>query len=158
MFFLADEDGNPIVDPDSGAPIIFELPQLQETDEDFVNTQLRGAISVTGRRTNLTVSGNVANRKYEVSGGDEDSFGLALRMSRKLGKGVSASLNTSYDHAEGTSGGDSDTYDVGFGLSRSFTARTSVSLDVLHRQRDASSASGDYTENRIGVSIRSSFL
>jgi uncharacterized protein (PEP-CTERM system associated) len=158
FFFLADQTGVPIIDPNTGNPIIVNLPQLQETDEDYVNTQLRAAVSVVGRRTSVTLTGDIANRKYEVSNADEDSYGLSVRVSRQLGGALSASLSGSLDHAEGTVNGSSDTYDIGFQLSRKLGRRTSAAIDLLHRERDATNDNDSYTENRIGFSITSSFL
>jgi uncharacterized protein (PEP-CTERM system associated) len=158
FFFLVDQNGVPIVDPNTGNLVFLNLPQLEETDEDFVNTQLRGAISVTGRRTSVSVTGRVANREYEVSDDDEDSYGVGISVSRRLGGGYTASLTGNIDQADGTVDGSSDTYDVGLRLSKQLGRKTSASLDLLHRERDASDNDDSYTENRIGVSITSSFL
>ena len=51
----------------------------------------------------------------------------------------------------------SDSYDVSLSLSRQLSERTSAAINVLHREQDATSNDG-YTENRIGVSVSSSFL
>jgi len=158
FFLLVDQNGNPIVDPISGQPIFVNIPQLEETDEDFLNTQLRGAISVTGLRTNVSLTGSVANRKFEVSGDEEDVYRVGLSASRRLGQGISATLFGNADRAEGTTNGDSDSYDVGLRLSKSLSTRTSVSLDLLHRKREGDVAADDFEENRIGLTLSTSFL
>lgn len=158
FFFLVDSTtGNPIIDPNTGDPILVNIPELEQIDEDFLNTQLRGAVTVTGRRTTATLTANVAQRDYEVTDQDEDSYGFSLRLSRQLGGGYSGSLGGRYSHTDGASDGDSDSYDVRMSLSKQLSPRTQASLNLLHREQDES-AGDDYTENRISVSLSSSFL
>ncbi len=156
FFFLVDADGNPVTDPLTGDPLVVNIPQLQQVDEDFINTQLQVAISATGRRTTVTATATAAQRDYEVSGDEEESYGFALSANRRLGGDYSASAGASVRRAEDNTGGDTDTYDLRFSLSRQITRRTSASLDFLHRNQD--SVTNDYTENRIGLSLTTSFL
>ena len=157
-FYLVDSNGQVVVDPDTGDPIIANIPELQQTDEDYVTTRLRGIVTVTGVRTNVTLTGTVENRDYEVSPISEDSYDVSLDISRRLGPNFRARLGGDIYHSERNNGYDSDTYDLRFSLTRQFSARTSVSLDLLHRDRNTSSEGGDYTENRVGISLISSFL
>ena len=134
------------------------VSNLEETDENFVNTQLRIAVAVTGRRTTVTFTGDVSNREFEISDRDEDSYTLGVNASRQLGAGYSASLTASYDQADGTASGDSDSYDLGLSLSKQLSPRTTASVEVFHRERNASASGDDFSENRIAVSLSSSFL
>lgn len=131
---------------------------IDETDENFVNTRLRVAVALTGRRTTVTLTGDVSNREFEVSDIDEDSYSLGANVSRQLGGGYSASLAANYDQADDTARGDSDSYDLSFSLSKQLSSSTSASVEVFHRERNASVAGDDYSENRITVSLTSSFL
>ena len=131
---------------------------VDETDENFVNTRLRVAVALTGRRTTVTFTGDVSNREFEVSDIDEDSYGLGLNVSRQLGGGYSASLAANYDQADDTSSGDSNTYDLSLSLSKQLSPNTSASVEVLHRERSASNSDDDFSENRIAVSLSTSFL
>jgi hypothetical protein len=157
FFFLADREGNLIVDPTTGNPLIVNIPQLEQTDEDFINNQLRASVAVSGRRTTVTVTGRLSKREYEVSGADESSLDLTVSASRRLGANVNAGAAVDYTRADRTNTGDSETYGIRLSLSRRLTARTRAAIDVLHRQQDVTSGDG-YTENRIGVSLTSSFL
>lgn len=159
FFFLVDPNtGNPFLDPLTGNPILVNIPELEQTDEDFLNTRIRGAVTVTGRRTSATVTATASNRDFEVSNVDEDSVGLTFQLTRQLGNGFNVSLRSSLTRADGTSSGDSDTQDVQLTLSKQLTPRTSASLNVRRLERDGSAANSDYTENRIGISLSSSFL
>jgi uncharacterized protein (PEP-CTERM system associated) len=158
FFFLVDEDGNVVTDPVTGAPIIANIPQLNETDEDYINSQLRGILTVTGRRTTASVTGSIAKRDYEVSGNGEDSYDLSARLTRQLGSGYSGSLGASLRHTERDSGADSDSYDVSFSLSKTFSRRTSASLTYSYRDDNDDESIGDYTERRLGLTLRANLL
>ncbi|MCB1726502.1 MAG: outer membrane beta-barrel protein, partial [Gammaproteobacteria bacterium] len=132
--------------------------QLQQGDEDYLNSQLTGAMTVTGRRTNVTLSGSVYQRTYEVSGNKEDGYDLSLNFTRQLGSNFSASAGGSWSQEKASFLGDSDYYDVRFALTRSLSKRTSASLNISHHERDSNAANNSYTENRIGISLTSSFL
>lgn len=157
FFILTDANGNILIDPSTNLPIIVNIPDVEQIDEDFISTQLRAALRVTGRRTTATLTGTVSNREYELSSTDEDTFGLSLGLSRQLGADVNATLGTSYTHAERSGGSDSDVYDVRLSLGRRLSPRTRASIDLLHSERSSSTAD-DYTENRIGISLSTSFL
>ena len=88
FFFLVDQNGHQLSDPNTNQPIVVNIPNLEETDEDFLNTQVRGAISVIGRRTSASLSGTVSNRQFEDSNDEEDSYDVSLNVSRQLGRTV----------------------------------------------------------------------
>ena len=154
------EPGDPpfFIDPDTNQPFTVPVFALQQIDEDYVNTQIRGALAVSGRRTTATVTASLANRKYEVTAADEDSYGLSFAVSRQLGAGFSGTVRSSLLSTDVNGGTNTDTYDVQFSLSKQISPRTSASVDLLHRNQDSSTAGGDYTENRLGVSVSTSFL
>jgi uncharacterized protein (PEP-CTERM system associated) len=157
FFFLADSNGNPVVDQ-NGNPIVANIPQLQNTNEDFINTQFRGAMTITGRRTNVTITGNVSNRDYEVSREDEDSYSLTVSARRDLGSSYNATLTGRTEHVERSGSDDTDTYDVRFSLSKNLSPRTSTALELGYRDYNAESSILDYTEKRIGVSFTTTWL
>lgn len=158
FLFDLDADGNVILDPVTGLPNVVYVPQAQQTDEDYVSEQIRGVVSIRGRRTTASLTASFTNRDYEVSDSDEDAYSLSLAVTRQLGGRISASLRSSLSSTDSGAGNDSDTYDVQFTLSKQLSRRTSVNLDLLRRERDASTINSDYTENRIGVSLSSSFF
>ncbi len=156
--FLVDDDGFIVTDPNTGDPIEAVFPDLQETDEDFINTRIRGILRLTGRRTTVAVTGEVSNRDYEVSQTDEDAYKLSVDASRLIGSDFFATAGGDFENTERQDGVDSTTYTIRFSLSRQIARKTSVALNLLHRDRNSSFSSADYTENRIGVSVTSSFL
>jgi len=158
FFFLVDDSGDILTDPDTGAPIIVNIPRLNETDEDYISNRVRGILTVTGRRTTASITASIEQRSYEVSGDGEDSYDLGATISRRLGAGYTASVRASLDQTERDAGGESESYDLSLSLSKTFSRRTSASLDILHRDQDSSDPDGDYTENRIGLTLRANLL
>jgi len=152
LFFLVDGSGNPVLDQD-GNPIIANIPQLQDTNEDFINTQLRGAMTITGRRTSVTITGNIANRDYEVSPRDEDSYDLTVGVRRDLGSSFNAGLTGRMRHVDSSSAGKTDNYEVRFSLSKNLSSRTSTAINLGYRDYDTDRPDGSYTETRIGISL-----
>ena len=157
FFFLADENGNIIVDPDTGDPVIVNIPDLRDINEDFISTRVSGIVTVTGRRTNVSVTGYLSKREYEVSQANEDTYGMTAHVSRRLGGDYSASVSGGYTHSVNDNDAKSDSFDVRFSLSKRLSPRTSASLSVSHQEDDFSD-SGTETENRIGLSLTTSFL
>ena len=157
FFFLQDSNGNIITDPFTGAPIVANIPQLEDIDEDFLESRLQGIVAVTGRRTDVTFTATVSERDYEVSDLDEDSVGVSMRVTRQLGSGYRASLFSSLTEANDTTDGDSENMDVRFSLSKQFSKRTSASVDMLYRDEQRDNRD-DYTEKRIGLTLRANLL
>lgn len=152
FFFLEDSDGNPVLDQ-NGNPITTGAPNLRGTDEDFINTQFRGAMTITGRRTNVTIAGRISNRDYEVSGDDEDSYGLTVSARRDLGSSFNATLTGRTDHNDSN-----DTHEVRFSLSKNLSQRTSMAFNLGYRDYNADGSGDSYTEKRIGISFTTTYL
>lgn len=154
--YLFDEDGFIVLDPVTGDPIVASIPQVDSTDEDFVNTRLRGILNLIGQRTSAVVTGEVSNREYEESSITEDSYILSLDASRRLGSKYTATLGAGFDHTTyDDDTPDSDIYSFRVSLGRRLARRTNVSLYLLHRGR---TSGDDYNENRIGIILTSNFL
>jgi len=158
FFYLVDDSGGIITDPNTGAPIIANIPYLDETDEDYLEDRLRGIVTITGRRTTANISGTVSQRSYEISGDDEDSLDLSANLSRRLGAGYTASVNGVVRYTDRKQGSDSDSYDVSLSLSKTFSRRTSASVDLLYRDYNDDDPGEDYTERRIGLTLRANLL
>jgi uncharacterized protein (PEP-CTERM system associated) len=156
--FLLDDDGFIVTDPNTGDPISAEIPDFEDTNEDFINTRIRGILRLTGRRTTVTLTGEVSNRDYEVSSIDEDALRVSLAASRQIGSEFIGTAVGDFDRRKRQDGVDSDIYTIGFTLSRQIARKTSVSLNLMHRDRSSSVPSAEYTENRIGVALTTSLF
>jgi len=152
-------DGEPVLDPVTNEPLVIaQIQELNPIDEDFIRHSLNAAWVLKGRRNTLTISGNVFQRDYEVTANEETGYRLSAGISHQFAANLSGSLSTGFssDH-KSTASADSNTIDLGFSLSRRFSSKTSVSADYSFRQHD-SDANNGYTENRLSLSLNTSFL
>jgi len=158
LFFLADPNGNPILDPATGQPIIVNVPSVVDTDEDFITTRMRGIVTVTGRRTNVTVTGSVSNRDYEETPRDEDTYDLTASLTRDLGSNYNASLSGSARRVESNSNSDNDTFDARFSLTKALSPRSTTALTLGYRDYNDDAPGESYTEKRIAISFTTTYL
>ena len=158
FFFLADDAGNPVLDPSTGQPVVVNVPTIQATDEDFINERLRVGILVNGQRTTINLRARVEQRTYEVSGNESDAYYLSFNVSRELGSRYRASVGGDYDFEKDSVFGDSDYYRLRASLSKSIGRETRVSIDYSYGERDADDSNRSYEENRLGLSLYTSFL
>jgi uncharacterized protein (PEP-CTERM system associated) len=158
FFFLTDENGDVLTDPITGQPIILNIPNIDETDEDFINTRLRGAIAFAGRRTSMSMTLDLENREFEVSRDEEDTYSVSVNASRRLAGNITASVNGRYETVNDTDDGDTDIYLVRLSLNREINRNTTISLDASYQDRDAADNDDDFTETRVGITLSTSFL
>lgn len=158
FFFVADSEGNPVLDPLTGNPVVVEGQALEQVDEDFITERLRGAILVSGRRTSFNLRGAMSRRNYEVSDSDEDSYDLGFDVNRLMGNKFRASISGNYQLQKNTAFGDSDYYDLRVSLNRSIGRNSGAGVNLSHHERDAEDQGRSYTENRVGISLFTSFL
>ena len=158
FFFLVDPNGNLLLDPITGQPIVVNIPNIEQTDEDFLRTRIRAGILISGRRTSISLSADTENRKFEVSGDDEDTYGLSASVSRRLASDLSASLNGRYEQSENSANEDSDFYRVGLFVNKTLTSRSSLRFELSYRERDSDRPNDDYDEIRAGITLATSFF
>ena len=158
FFFLVDENGDVLIDPITGQPIIINIPNLEETDEDFISTRLRGGVSLSGRRTNVSLTADVENREFEVSGDEADTYRVSVNASRRIAGNITASMNGQYETVDDFDGGDTDSYLVRLSLSKELSSRTTISLDASYQDRDAADNDDDFNETRVGITLSTSFF
>lgn len=152
---VLDADGNPIVDPNTGNPLLVIVPTLVPTSENFINTQIGGSVTVQGRRT--TVVGRISyyDRAYDVSGRSENGASLRLSANRRLSEKTNA--NVSFGASNFSSSNSDKTYDVRLGINRSLGQYSNVGANLSHRLYDTSGSRG-YTEQQLSVFFSTQFL
>lgn len=157
FLFLRDPDGNIVVDPVTGDPVQVNVGEVVTFEEDYINTEVRAVMVLTGRLTRVQLSGLVANRDYEFTEEEEDEIDLSLRVSRKLANGmfvdVFGNVNT-IDYAEF---GEREARSIGLALRRSLSPRTSLRVGYRYREGEGDDAGFDYTEHRVGLSVITQF-
>lgn len=153
-----DEDGNLNSDEigGNGGANIASLT----SDEVFIRRRFQGGVSITGARTETTLSPFYEKRDYEETGDEETVFGVEADIVHNLTPKLSVTLSGGWDRSEFRDGiREDDEWDIGVGVSRRFGRQLTGLLSVRHAERDSNGAnnSGDYEENRISATLQMVF-
>jgi uncharacterized protein (PEP-CTERM system associated) len=145
----------PFPNPVTGEPEpeLFLVPEL--IDEDFLAESFRLGANLSGRRHSIGLQATWTKRDYEISGNDEDSFGLTANLSRRLSPLSSGTARFSREQTKPETGVDRSTYLVGLSFSRRLGRFSSFNFDVSHRRQDG--IDGDsFEENRVSAGFTTS--
>lgn len=157
FLLLRDTNGNIIVDPVTGDPVRVNVAEVQTFEEDYISTEARAVMVITGRLTRVQLSALVANRDYEFTDDEEDEIEFALRVSRRLASGMFVDVFGNLSHLDQQGFGASETRDIGIALRRPLSARTSLQLGVRYREGEGDNADDDYKEHRVSASVITRF-
>lgn len=152
-----DAEGNPVLDPITGLPLLEDTILLVPTDENFIRTALGTTVTLSGRRTTLTGRAAYNHREFDVTGRTEETITLRLNASRSLAANFSATAGIGYSDLTSSSSTDDSTYDASLGLSRTLGPRSSLSANLSHRIHDRANGTG-FTEQRFTLTFSTSFL
>ena len=158
-FELVDSFGNTIVDPITGQPILVEQDSPDLNDETYVLSRFELGYDVNiGRRDSLSFSAHHTNRDYQVSRRSETNWGINAHWSHILAANLRSNLRIAWDTFDGdTDADDSIDWSLGSALTYNLTSKTSLTLDLQHRVNDASTAASGYTENRVTMTLGTSW-
>ncbi len=167
-FVLTDPNGLPILDPQTGRPILVTQLDPTLTDEVYVLSSFRTGIDWSGLRTRVGLDINWNERQYQVSGNDQTDWGIGLRASRDLSPQTTATARfdwTSYENQDSTgtsvSGGTDERWTAALVLSQNVGRQSSVSGVVEHRENPfgtgTASTGNSGPENRISLIFNHTF-
>ncbi len=167
-FVLTDPNGLPILDPQTGRPILVTQLDPRLTDEVYVLSSFRTGIDWSGVRTRIGVDLNWNERQYELSGNDQTDWGVGVRASRDLSPETTATARfdwTSYENQDvtgvSTTGGADERWTAALVLSQNVGRQSSVSGVVEHRENPFGTGTGSSgnsgPENRISLIFNHTF-
>jgi uncharacterized protein (PEP-CTERM system associated) len=167
-FVLTDPNGLPILDPQTGRPILVTQLDPTLTDEVYVLSSFRTGIDWSGLRTRVGVDINWNERQYELSGNDQTDWGVGLRASRDLSPETTATARfdwTSYENLDSagtsTTDGADERWTAALVLSQNVGRQSSVSGVIEHRDNPFGTGGGSSgnsdAENRISLIFNHTF-
>ncbi|MCP3868088.1 MAG: TIGR03016 family PEP-CTERM system-associated outer membrane protein [Gammaproteobacteria bacterium] len=156
-FQRVDAFGNPISYP-SGEEVLIDPDTPALTTEDYVRRQLNVGYVLQNKRGSAGLSGYYTVREYFDEREDIDTYGLTGSVSHALGNRIRSSTSLSWRRweLENEDGRDTE-WLLNLGLTRPLSRRTNVSLNYLYRDRSSDDPINKYTENRISLSLSSSW-
>jgi uncharacterized protein (PEP-CTERM system associated) len=172
-FVLTGPNGLPVVDPATGLPVFVTRLDPTLTNESYVLSSFFTGVNWTGNRTTVGLDANWNQREYQVSGGDQQDWGIGARVSRTLSADTTASARlgwTSSDDSDGlasSAGSDGrdtfDSWDASVLLTRRLSERSSVSAiyryisDIGGTGFDTEGNAGEGDENRFTLVFNHTF-
>lgn len=145
--------GNP-VNPFSGSPGAVNAAQNVDAfnyDGAYVDKRFKAAYLLQGKRTSFGLDASYSDKTYGDGTPGLLEWILGLRLSRQLGRQLSADARTSWERTETDDGFRADTWDLGFGVTRQLGPSTHLRFSYTHAQRDSNRPNDDYTENRFAL-------
>jgi hypothetical protein len=138
----------------AGAPVTPDTLSGRQTSDAFTHRYASASWGVSGRRTQLDLTGSWNDEEYDFGSLLDQSltaFGLSVR--RDLTAALSAEIYAQYGKGEFKALGDYDETRSGFSLRWQFARTLSLAITYDHNQRDSETAAGQYTENRFWLTF-----
>lgn len=148
-----DTNGNLVINPITGLPLLDNLILLEPRSENSIATTLGTTLTYTGKRSTLSGRVSLTKREYELNLDEEKLRSATLSATRNLSANISARASLGFNELNDNE----RTYDVSFGLNRKLDARSAVSLNLTHRINEVDGGNG-YSEQRITLGFSTSFL
>lgn len=148
------------IEPGVDCEPIAEIPIFtgRVVNEFFIDTRTTAAITFTGRRSTLTLSGFQRERDFEVSEREEDEVGGGLSATWRLGPRSSVNFVSSYSRNTITvPDREDDLYNAALTFNRRFGESLSTFARVRHQARDSDDPTAEYRENAIIIGLTQSF-
>jgi uncharacterized protein (PEP-CTERM system associated) len=139
----------------NGVP--FPLSQNSSTinNSTFVNDQLTINYSLKGRRTTLSLNGNISEQTYQDSSREVSLLGLGVSVNRQLSGKISGDLGLNWNESEetGTASTQSDTWRLSAGVNQELGPKTNLRLDYSFTDRSSNQSGQSYEENRLSLTL-----
>lgn len=158
FFELVDSQGNIIVDPNTGLPIVLVRNVFSLTDEDFLRKRGQVAVTMNTGKSDIVLSAFDERRTYQLSNNSEDVLGTTAswtwrpisRMHTLLGGGLQRRNPVGTDKHDDLWHGD-------LALVHTVSKNANVSLKYSHLQSNAIVVNNDYDENRVTLQLNMRF-
>lgn len=149
FFVVFDANGNLIIDPRTGLPLVLVSNVFALTNEEFIRKRTQGTVTWNSGKTDWLLGVFNERREYQLSNRSEDVVGVDTAWTWRFKPRTSSTLAAGWQrrNPSNTSSPD-DLWHVSLGLSRAISTRTTSSLELRHTQRDFAAGSG-YDENRL---------
>lgn len=157
FFVVVDPNGNLIVDPRTGLPLVLVNNVFALTNEEFIRKRAQGSVNWNSGKSNLLVGVFNERREYQLSDRSEDVVGVDTAWTWRFKPRTSSLLGASWQRRNPpNTGAADDLWRVSLGLNRAVSTRTTTSIELRHTQRDVAGGPG-YDENRLMARLNMRF-
>lgn len=159
FFLLVGADGNLVVDPATGQPVVFVRNVFGLTDQEFVRKRFQGSVNWRSGKSDFALSAFNEQRDFLLDAEAEDVVGGSASWTWRLMPRTSSVTAGGWQRRNpaATDAAD-DLYHVSLGLIRTISERISSAVEVRHTVRDSASNLGNsYEENRVTAELHMRF-
>ncbi len=158
FFLVVDANGNLLIDPRTGFPVVVVNNLFSLTDQEFIRQRLQGSVTWKSGKSDFVLGAYNERREFEISNESEDVLGANASWVWRLKPRTQSILGGGwqYRNPAGTSEADELWY-ASLGLNRSITQKVNSSLEFRHTERASGAAGRDYDENRLSLQLNMRF-
>jgi len=155
VFLLVDAFGNPILDPVTGDPLLLvtDLPTLNTST--FVDDRLALSYTLQGRRSTLTLNGNVSEQTYQDSSREVSSVGLGATFSRDLSGRLSGDVGLNWNQWDesGTGSRETESWRLNAGINQQLGKKTNLRFNYSYTDYESNQSGQSYDENKLSLTL-----
>lgn len=158
FFNVMDSQGNLIIDPSTGLPLILVRNVFSLTDQDFIRK--RGQLTVTMNTGKSDIILGVFNerRTYSLSNAAEDVSGTTASWTWRFAPRTSTLLGGAWQRRNPVNtDSHGDSWNGSIALIRTVSQDTKASLGYSHLKSGNIAANGGYDENRVTLQLNMRF-
>jgi len=154
FFHLVDSQGNLIVDPNSGLPIVLVRNIFSLTDQEFIRKRGQFSVAMNTGKSDIVLSVFDERRSYSLSNTSEDAVGSTVSWTRQVSPRTHTVVGGGWQRTD-LSGSDNhdDLWHGDLALVHRLSQDANASLEYSHMQRNSISANSDYDENRVTAQL-----
>lgn len=158
FFALVDSQGNLIIDPNTGLPVILVRNVFSLTDEDFIRKRGQLSISINTGKSDIVLSVFDEQRTYSLSNNSEEVAGTNDSWTWRFKPRTSLMIGGGWQRRNppGTDQHD-DLWNGSIGLIHTVSRKVNGSLEYSHLQNNTYVTNGGYRENRVTVRVNMRF-
>ncbi|MEK7323531.1 MAG: TIGR03016 family PEP-CTERM system-associated outer membrane protein [Pseudomonadota bacterium] len=158
FFLVVDSNGNLLIDPRTGFPVVIVNNIFALTDEEFIRQRFQGSVTWKSGKSDFVLGAYNEQREFEISNNSEDVLGANASWIWRLKPRTQSILGGGWQHRNpaGTNEADELWY-ASLGFNRSISQDVNSSLEFRHTERASVRAGEDYDENRLTLQLSMRF-
>lgn len=157
FFLVVDPNGNLVIDPRTGFPVVIVNNIFALTDEEFIRRRFQGSVTWKSGKSDFVLGAYNEQREFEISNNSEDVLGANASWIWRLKPRTQSILGGGWQHRNPAGTHDADqTWYASLGFNRTISQDVNSSLEFRHTERDGASGN-DYNENRLTLQLNMRF-
>jgi uncharacterized protein (PEP-CTERM system associated) len=158
FFQLQDSQGNIVIDPSTGFPVILARNVFGLVNDEFISKRSQATVTLNTGKSDILLAAYKEHREYILNPYTQDVVGTQASWNWRFAARLQTKLSGSWQTTKQEN--TSENYDTWYGtvaLVRTISQRTKASLEYQFLERNSSVGAGDYRENRVTMQLNASF-